>query len=125
MTSLLQRIRQRDAAQRRDDGMARAASHAGDTWAAAANRMIVAYLYHHEFFHVDEFWDWAIPRGLPEGESPRAIGPVIKSVARQGSMTKTLVSLSSVRSNLSAKPVWRSELFAGARNLTFRGVPIP
>lgn len=110
---------------RRDRGMAQAATTAGVTWADQAYRMVRAYLEGHEFFHVDEFWSWAIPKGLPEGESPRAIGAVIQRARRDGLMHKTRVGAPSVRSNTSDKPVWRSLTYRGARTDTFRGVPIP
>lgn len=108
-----------------DRGMARSAQHAGDGWAADAAVMLEAYLALHEFFHVDEFWSWALDRGFTEGPSPRAIGTVIRRAGASGQMTRTRCTAPSVRSHLSHKPVWRSGLYAGRRTNTFRGDLIP
>ena len=125
MTSLLRRLDEKAAAERRDAGMARAAEHAGTPWATLAYGWLQAFAQHHEFFHVDEFWDWSLPRGMTEGPSPRAFGAVIQRAAKAGLISKTRVSAPSVRSNLSPKPVWRSDAFHGTRSDAFRGEPIP
>jgi len=110
---------------RRDDGIARAAGSAGTLWSQQAYRMVRAYLMDHEFFHVDEFWSWAMPKGLSPGTQPKAIGAVIQRASRDGLMTKTRIGMPSVRSNMTAKPVWRSETYRGVRTGLFRGEVIP
>lgn len=112
------------AVARRDDGMARAERHAGRPWKERAIRAVRTYAERHEFFHVDEFWEWAMARGLPEGDSPRALGPVIKQAARDGYLDRTRVSAPSVRSNTTGKPVWRCPRYVGARTGLFRGGPV-
>lgn len=92
-------------------GQALAADNAGDGWAAQADTALRRYLESHPSFHVDDFWDWAIPLGLTfEG---RAIGARLQAAGRNGWMTKTDRVRPSKRSNGSGKPVWRSLLFPG------------
>lgn len=125
MTSLLRLLDEQAAAERRDAGMDRAATTAGPSWAAMAYEWLRTYLRQHQFFHVDEFWDWSLSRGMDMGPSPRGFGAVIQRAARDGLMTKTRISMPSVRSNLSPKPVWRSATYRGVRNNIFRGERIP
>lgn len=105
-------------------GQARAEAHAGPAWCDTAALALVRYLREHEFFHVDEFWTWAADRGLDEGPSPRALGPIIQREARAGRITRTRCTAPSVRSHNAHKPVWRSELYQGRRTHLFRGEPI-
>ncbi len=93
-------------------GQALAADGAGDTWADQADTALRRYLETHPSFHVDDFWEWAIPLGLEF--RGRAIGARLSAAGRHGWMTKTDRVRPSKRSHGSGKPVWRSLLFPGA-----------
>jgi hypothetical protein len=104
----------------RDDGMAAAEANAPRGWNELVDDYLRRYARLHEFFHVDEFWEWALPLGLPEPHNGRAIGPAIKKVARDGVLVATHTSAPSVRSHLSGKPVWRCATWQGNPTGTFR-----
>lgn len=56
---------------------------------------------------------WRVGGVFPTREN-RAAGPVFQHAARLGWVTRTNKMRSSVRSNLSGKPVWRSHIFKGS-----------
>lgn len=101
-----------DAAAARADGMQRAWDHADADWRVLAFDTIVAYLRENEEFFCDDLWDHT---DLPFPREGRALGPVIVKVSKAGHMVKTDGYRPSKRSNLTAKPVWRSLIWTGSR----------
>jgi hypothetical protein len=57
----------------------------------------------------DDVWE----RGLPETREARALGPVLLRAKREGIITKTDRVRPSVRSHMSGKPVWISNIYKG------------
>ncbi len=82
-------------------------------WKKSADLVLERYLRTHATFHVDEFWKFALPLGLPFGG--KAIGGRLLAAAHRGWMTKTDRVLPSNRSNGAGKPVWQSHLFEGGK----------
>lgn len=100
--------RRRRAEAQRDDGMVRVANAADPTWMEDAWQALVAYLRTHPEFFVDSFWS---DTELRVPHEARALGPVVMKAARAGLMTKTGEFRKSIRSNMTEKPCWRSEIY--------------
>lgn len=104
----MEAARRRRAETQRDDGMARVVEAADPTWMEDAWQTLVQYLRTHPEFHVDDFWSETELRMPREA---RALGPVVMKAARSGLMVKTGEYRKSVRSNMTEKPVWSSEIY--------------
>ena len=104
----------------RDEGMLRAELGSDEEWREQAFAALTRYLRENETMHVDD-----LAPHLPAGSGDRrALGPVFVRAARAGLMSKTTTYRPSVASNLSPKPVWRSNICdecAGAARATERG----
>lgn len=96
------------AAIKRDAGITRSSDAAGDDWNDRALELVRTYLEQHPEFFGDEFWPFAEANDLEF--RGRALGAVVTKANRAGWMTKAGYR-PSVRSNLSPKVVWRSELY--------------
>jgi hypothetical protein len=92
-----------EARAKREAGMALVA--ADSQWQDKAYATLVRYLKRHHEFFVDDFWAGT---RLAYPSNARALGPVVLRASREGLMEKTGEHRPSVRSNLTAKPVWRS-----------------
>lgn len=101
----LAQLRQIEAAERRDSGMAAVDAAADPEWRRRAYEALVRYLETHGEFFVDEFW---LAADLEEPREARALGPVVQQAAREGLMEKSGEFRKSTASNLTEKPVWRS-----------------
>lgn len=104
----LEACRRRRSETQRDEGMARVSEAADPQWMADAWQALLAYLRGHAEFHVDSFWEETELRMPREA---RALGPLVMKASRAGLMAKTGEFRKSVRSNMTEKPVWRSEIF--------------
>ncbi len=80
--------------------------HDGQAWREYASEFVIQYLHDHAELFVDDLWD----AGLEPPPSPRALGPVMLSLARAGLMRKSGEWRPSVRSRLGPKPVWLSQV---------------
>ena len=97
----------RNAAEARDDAVGAVASAADPDWMTRAWHTLIHWLKTHDEFFVDDFWTGT---GLDEPREARALGAIVRRAASQGLMTKTGEFRKSVRSHLTEKPVWRSEI---------------
>jgi hypothetical protein len=88
-------------------GATRAASAVSEDWKSKALSIVLELASGREDFHVDDVWD----AGLPETNSNRAIGDVLKRAKKLGAIEKTDRMRPSVRSHGSGKPVWRSLVY--------------
>lgn len=84
--------------------------HAPIGWADEAYAFLESYLAEHAAMHVDDLW----AAGMPEPPEMRALGPLVRRAARAGIMRKSGRSLPSVRSHLSEKPLWLSNIYRGS-----------
>lgn len=93
---------------RRDDGIQRAADHAGDYWRRCARGFLLEYLATHaEPFLAENVREFAEARHLADPPDGRAWGQVMRSAARDGLIVK--VGYAPARSsNLSPKVQWRA-----------------
>lgn len=95
------------AEQERDRAMAAVDEAADEQWKEHADLFIHEYARTHKVVHVDDLWD----AGLEEPKSPRALGPRMLAAARSGWITKTDRVRPSVRSHLTGKPIWISNIY--------------
>tara|TARA_R110002153_G_scaffold171440_1_gene324287 strand:+ start:703 stop:1035 length:333 start_codon:yes stop_codon:yes gene_type:complete len=99
--------------QRRQQGIERAATSAGDAWTREATAFVRGYLIKNPSLFVDDLW----AAGLPRPTSPRALGSVLQQASRAGWMTKKtadtgeILAMPSAASNGQLKAVWKSELY--------------
>ena len=99
--------------QRRQQGIERAATSAGDAWTREATVFVRDYLVSNPTLFTDDLW----AAGLPRPTSKRALGSVLQQASRAGWMTKKTadtgetLALPSAASNGQLKAVWRSELY--------------
>lgn len=98
------------AAAARDDALERVEAAADAAWFDMAWKALVAYLRRHEQFFVDDFWS---ETELPVPREARALGPLVRRAVRAGYLKKTGGYRPSVRSHMTAKPIWRSTLCPG------------
>ena len=107
------------AAERRDLGMERAATKAGDDWTEYAKAFVRDYLRTHTTMFCDDLWT----AGMVRPSSPRGLGQIMRhaqlagwcslQVDRQG----CILAKRSTSSNLTLKPVWRSHLYEERRKV--------
>jgi len=91
----------------RDLGMSRVEdSH--QEWVVRAKEALRLYLSDHSTFFVDDFWASGAIEFPCNG---KALGPVVQYARRQGWMVKSGRYRSSMRSNMTEKPVWESLIF--------------
>ena len=91
---------------RRDDGIQRAADHAGDMWQKYARGYLMEYLSTNPGPFLGEQLRWfAEDRGLPFPPDGRAWGTVLQSAARAGLIRKVGYAPAK-SSNLSPKVQW-------------------
>ena len=95
------------ALEERDKGMKRVNDATAEAWKRYADDFILAYAKKHRIVFVDDLWD----AGLTEPLSPRALGPRMKAAAVAGWITKTDRVRPSVRSHLTGKPIWVSNVY--------------
>jgi uracil-DNA glycosylase len=94
----------------RDTAIAAVEANADDNWLADAYDALVAYLKRHPEFFVDDWWS---ETQMPEPRESRALGPVVMRAARAGLMVKSGSFRKSIRSNMTEKPVWHSQIYRG------------
>lgn len=94
---------------RRDDGIQRAADHAGPQWNRIARGYLLEFLARlsigHDFL-AENFREFAEGRGLEQPPDGRAYGHVLRSAARDLLIRKVGYAPAK-SSNLSAKVLWR------------------
>jgi len=93
---------------RRDTAIAQVEANADDNWLAEAYDELVRYLRSHPEFFVDDWWT---ETKIAEPRESRALGPVVMKAARAGLMVKSGSFRKSVRSNMTEKPVWLSQIY--------------
>lgn len=93
---------------RRDDGIQRAAEHAGDRWRRGARGYLLEYLACHDGpFMAEDVREFAEKRGFDFPPDGRAWGVVFQSAASEKLIVK--VGYAPARSsNLSPKVQWRA-----------------
>ncbi len=91
----------------REKGMKKVDNATTEKWKAYADDFILAYARTHKTVFVDDLWD----AGLTPPPSPRALGPRMKAAAVAGWITKTDRVRPSVRSHLTGKPIWISNVY--------------
>lgn len=96
----------RRSSQARDGALGAVEANADPDWLAEAWELLVAYLKAHDTLFVDDFW---AETGLREPREARALGVVFLKAARKGYMEKVGFR-PSVRSNMTEKPIWKSNL---------------
>lgn len=99
-----------DAANDAAAGMAQVEAGADPSWMTAAWLALLDYLRTHPTFFTDDFWRES---GLEMPRELRAIGPLVRRAANAGLITKTGEYRPSVRSRMSANPVWHSTIYRG------------
>lgn len=96
-----------DAIARRDDGISRAAQHAGNRWQRLARGYLLEYLaLTCTTFLAEQFRDFAERRGIEAPPDKRAWGAVLQSAARERLIAKAGCA-PALSSNLSPKVLWR------------------
>lgn len=96
-----------DAIARRDEGIQRAADHAGKRWQRIARGYVLEYLVGRSTpFLAEDVRQFAESRGLELAPDSRAWGAVIQSVARERLIVKEGYAAAK-SSNLSPKVLWR------------------
>lgn len=96
-----------EAREERNIGMKRVDDATAEKWKQYADDFILDYAKKHPIVFVDDLWD----AGLTEPSSPRALGPRMKAAAVAGWITKTDRVRPSVRSHLTGKPIWVSNVY--------------
>lgn len=104
-------IANREAEERKRIGIERSANRERD-WTDRAKSVIQVYLVRNETFFVDEFWASEM---IEQPENMKALGHVVRYASKQKWMTKSGQFRNSVRSNNSPKPIWKSEIYGGAK----------
>lgn len=94
---------------RRDDGIERAADHAGQAWQRSARGYLLEFLAirlkRHDQFLAEDVREFAEKRGITDPPDGRAWGHVLRSAARENIIRK--VGYAPARSsNLSPKVLW-------------------
>lgn len=91
----------------RDDALARAEKGAGD-WIGKAYKVVRAIAEDHKFFTTDDVW-----KVLVKPEEPRAMGPVMLSLQRDGIIAPTGHFKSTAQPSRNCAPVrlWRSLVY--------------
>lgn len=100
-----------DALARRDDGIARAEAHAAPPFNVVALALLREYAETHDLVFVDDVRSWAGDR-FPDTHDLRALGAVYLKAARNGWIVKSREYRPSTASNMTAKPVWTSLIYA-------------
>lgn len=97
-----------DAIARRDDGISRAAEHAGDRWQKLARGYLMEFLaFHRGPFVAEVAREFAEALGFDHPPDGRAWGAVFQRAAREGLIRK--VGYAPARSsNLSPKVQWEA-----------------
>lgn len=91
----------------RDEAMQAVDETTSETWKVYADEFIHNYSKHHLYVHVDDLWE----AGLEKPPSPRALGPRMLAASRAGWIRKTDRVRPSVRSHMTGKPVWISQVY--------------
>lgn len=95
-------VRRGDA--ERDEALARVESGADPEWLAKAERVIRTLAYSGVPFIADDIWEWMpVDAGSVD---PRAVGPVMMRLAREGTIVKTGQIKSSQRRHSSPMTEW-------------------
>jgi hypothetical protein len=97
-----------EAQAERDAALARVEDAADPEWLLEARRAIFATACACPTFISDDVWTVG---GLVSTREDRALGPVFLAMSREGLIEKTGEQRPSVRSHLSGKPVWRSNVY--------------
>ena len=87
-------------------GMADAADGAGEHWLLSARAIVLAVSRRQEEFTSDDVWK----AGLENPREPRALGPVMNSLAREGAIIQTGRFVKTARKTRHCAPiaVWRA-----------------
>jgi hypothetical protein len=90
----------------RDKAIAQAVENAPDEWLAQANRAVLSVAWRLHEFTADDIW----ATGLPQPREPRALGGVLKALAKSGVIAKTgrFQSTARVRRHAAPVAIWRS-----------------
>lgn len=96
------------AQSQRDTAIAAVEANADDDWLTEAYDELVRYLQRHPEFFVDDWW---AETQIAEPRESRALGPVVMRAARAGLMIKSGSFRKSIRSNMTEKPVWLSQIY--------------
>lgn len=94
-----------DAARARDEALERVEKHADARWKQDALAAVEATCRALPEFISDDIWEMG---GLVSTREDRALGPIMRTAARNGWCVKTDRVRPSKRSHLSGKPVWKS-----------------
>ena len=97
-----------DARRQRDAALEQVQRNADPAWCDRALEVIRQVCEERADWHSDVLWEF----GLDEPAEARALGPVIQRAARLGWCSRTDRVRPSVRSHLSPKAVWKSNLYA-------------
>jgi hypothetical protein len=84
-------------------------THVDRAWLEQAHAALERCAMARKDFISDDVWDFDLPRT----QEDRALGPVFLRAKRAGIITKTDRVRPSVRSHLSGKPVWISNIYGG------------
>lgn len=68
----------------RDEGMARADAHADPDWKHMAVRAFIKVSYGMKEFTTDDVWKVLDDWGVDTPHEPRAMGPIVRSLMREG-----------------------------------------
>ena len=97
----------------RDDALERVERNAMEAWKREALAAVERTCRELPEFFADDIWD----RGLDSTREDRALGPIMRTAARNGWCVKTDRVRPSKRSHLSGKPVWKSLIYGQERKL--------
>ena len=94
-----------ESVRQRDTALARVEAHADDSWLARARAVVLSVSASRTEFTSDDLWS----AGLPKPREPRALGAVLRELARQGLIESTGRFVRTTQVSRHAAPilVWR------------------
>lgn len=95
------------AAVDRDLALARVEAAADEEWKDYAYDFLYQWCVNNPEMFTDELW----ALGLEEPREPRALGPVVLKLQRQGIIVRTVETRPRAKGNLAYGPVWRSLIY--------------
>jgi hypothetical protein len=100
-------ITRSEAASARDEALRQVDEHADARWKADALAAVEGLCRARKDWISDDVWE----TGLESTREDRALGPILRTAARNGWCRKTDRVRPSKRSHLSGKPVWESLIY--------------
>jgi len=100
---VLAELEREDAERARDEAVARAGAHADRHWKQQAKQAVLWLAHHRDEFTSDDVW--RLLEGRAVTHEPRALGSVLRSMAKAGVISKSDRVVNSRRAECHARPV--------------------